>query len=414
MYFGFPKYFHDHMGNRPLFVRASLLLFSIAIPAAAQQSEPLGDVAKHLHAEKGGAAISPELPGKQDYRSETAKENPKSLSFSEPISQLQMFAWIAGGMAQEDLINEIGSHGVTFEPDEACFSALTETGNAALAKELGMAQRHADDGQLKNDEATAQIVKTAISVKKKDYQAALRQISPLLELEPANPNLLFALGNIFGKLGSFDNVVRAAVRAIQLEPDFPHAHGQLSFAYYRLGDGEQAVNEARAMLRLLPNSSDGHKLVGLGLSAQGNDAGALLEYDKALELNPKNAAAYYDIGLIRNQQHDWELAITAYQHATVLDPSVWFYFNNLGIVLGKVGRVEQALAAFEKGRAVGPDEPELLQSYGSQLCSAGRETQAIEVFTSLLQKVPEWNMARPCLYRLLMRAGHAEEEKKVK
>jgi predicted Zn-dependent protease len=56
----------------------------------------------------------------------------------------------------------------------------------------------------------------------------------------------------------------------------------------------------------------------------------------------------------------------------------------------------------------------MLQSYGAMLCNSGRSAKAIEIFEVLLATTPDWNMARPCLYRALMSVGRTAEAQQVK
>jgi Flp pilus assembly protein TadD len=97
-----------------------------------------------------------------------------------------------------------------------------------------------------------------------------------------------------------------------------------------------------------------------------------------------------------------------------LDPSWASYFSNLGIALGRVGKVDAAVAAFEQGEILAPGNPEILQNHGALLCNHGLNDEAVEVFTSLLESAPEWNLARPCLYKSLMRTGRTEQAARVK
>jgi len=147
----------------------------------------------------------------------------------------------------------------------------------------------------------------------------------------------------------------------------------------------------------------------------GDYNGALQEFSRAITLEPKSAGTYYyDIGVVRADQKEWSAAIAAYLNAIQVGPTRWPFYNNLGIALGRMNRVDEAVAAFEKGKVLAASEPELCQSYGALLCNSGRYEAAVKEFRELLELVPERNMARPCLYRSLIRTGHPDEAQKVK
>jgi tetratricopeptide (TPR) repeat protein len=391
------------------------LLPSFIISMRAQQAKSLGDVGRPTPEQKENAngAMLPRQPA-----GEAAQ--------SAPVTQMQLFAWLAGGLSTEDQVRELRARGIAFEPDEACLRDLAAAGDEALLiSELHAAQRHLSVSPAQNaatatknadstQSALVQMMKVAMAVKKADYRVALRLMTPLLQSDANNPDLLFALGTIFNEMEDWDNASRAFARAVELAPQFPYGHGQLSLMYYQMGEAERAEAEAQAMLKLLPQSSDGHKFLGLALSAEDDDEGAFQEYAKALQLNPNNGMVYYDIGVLRAAQKDWEEAIVAYRRAIKIGPAHWYFYNNLGIALSRVGRVDEAIKAFDKGLELAPQNPELLQSYGALLCNSGRDEQAVELFTKLLAATPDWNMARPCLYRSLMRLGRADEAKQVK
>ena len=454
------------------------LLFSSAVAMRAQPPQSLGDVARQAWEQKANTASS-----------KLAQVTPAAEAQAQPgpMTQLQLYAWLVGGLSSEDQIRELHARGIAFEPDEPFLRDLAAAGaDASLISELHSAHRHlsaspaqdkssvskqnadssrtqkagttstqnpagglpqhADvtpaqktdstqnaDNPAHNDatptqdaaaspiqkaipaqNALSQMGKVATAAKKRDYRVALRLMTPLLQSDPNNPDLLFALGNIFSELEDWENASRAFAREVELLPQFAYAHGQLSLMYYRMGDGERAEQQAQAMLKLLPESSDAHRFLGLALSAEDDDEGAFQEYARALQLNPNNGMVYYDIGVLRAAQKNWEEAIVAYRRAIKLGPPRWYFYNNLGNALAKVGRVEEAIKAFDKGRELDQQNPQLLQSYGALLCNSGRDAQAVEIFTQLLAATPDWNMARPCLYRSLMHLGRTAEANHVK
>jgi len=390
----------------------AVLVAILTVFSAAQQSESLGDAARRLRSEKQSPSSPTTRQGDTsggDLASQTA-----SQAFAGPVSKLRLFALVVGGISDDDLVRELRTVGVNFGPDEAYLKEIGAVSGPAIAQELRTATQHLDAAQKEDSDRIDHLLKAAIAEKRTDYRGALSSLKPMLQVGAPSADILFAAGGVLNKLEDFGHSAWILTRVVQLSPDFPYAHGQLSYAYYRMEDGERAVSEARVMVQLRPTSSDAHKFLGLGLSVEGDFSGALREYNEAVRLNPSNAHVYYDIGVLRVDQSNWESAIAAYEKAVKLLPNEGKFYNNLGIALDKAGRLNDAIEAFEKGRQLTPDDPRLLQSYGAVLCNAGRYSQAIPVFTTLLDVAPDWNMARPCLYRSLMRTGRADEAKRVK
>jgi len=400
------------MRNGFLLYVTGLFLALSCLPAYTQQPEPLGDAARRLRAEKEAASKS--LDAARAAALDPQKADVLPHITTGPITQLQLFTWLAAEMASEDLVFELHNRGIAFEPDDLFSENLASVTTSASIAGAVHAARRTSDSQTTNSSALSAIVSVGVSVKNHDYDEALLRMRPLFENDPQNPDLYFALGNIFKNLDYLDRETWALSRAVELAPAFPYSHGQLSFAYYQMDDSEDAIREARAMLKLVPNSSDAHKFLGLAFFVKNDYVDATVEYTKALLLNPKNANVHYDVGVLWAAQNQWEMAIPAYQKAISLETGRWFYYNNLGIALGHAGRVEEAVATFQKGMAIAPGRPEILQSYGAMLCRSGSHEEAISVFSELLQANPEWNSARPCLYNALMKMGRTEDAKKVK
>ena len=379
------------------------LILLIALPAFSQDTGSLGDAARRARQEKSAA----------DHEAQ-ARMAPVVHSTLGPVTRLQLFAWI-GGASSEDLATDVKSRGIAFEMDDVTVRDLTAAGgDSMLLDSLRKASRHTDAVSGSNLLPETDVRDAAVAANKEDYSGALRMLRKAFQRDPHSLEVLFALGNVFRKMEDWEHAEWAYGQVVEGQPDLAYAHGELANVDYHLDDGEGAVAEAQTMLKLLPNSADAHRYLGLGLEVEGRYEEALRAYDQSLAIRPNDALVFYDIAIVRKDQNNFLGAIAFYQRAIDLDHSKWYFFNNLGIAFRRVGRIDDAVAAFEKGKALAPQRAELLQSYGATLCDAGRYDQAIVQFTELLQTTPDWNMARPCLYRALISTGRAEEAERVK
>jgi tetratricopeptide (TPR) repeat protein len=221
--------------------------------ASGQQPESLAAAAKRLRAEKQSA---------KEQKIEALRNAPPSEDPAGPISQTRLFAWLAAEMPGEDIIAEVQSRGISFEPGEAFWKDLAgASDNPTLADELKTAKQvtAATSGSVEKISATAA---TAAAVKGRNFQEAMRRIRPAIEGDPKNADLLLAAGVILRELEDYGNAGMALARAAELAPDFAYVHGQLSLVCYRMEDARCAEAEAAAMLKLTPGSSDGYKFLG--------------------------------------------------------------------------------------------------------------------------------------------------------
>jgi hypothetical protein len=109
------------MRSQVFFLVTSILLGSMAVLVAAQEPETLGDVAKRSREEKAAWANSSQLREPEAALPDMVSENDKSELASGPLSELQIFAWIAGGLTGQDLVREVNARGLSFEIDETYY-----------------------------------------------------------------------------------------------------------------------------------------------------------------------------------------------------------------------------------------------------------------------------------------------------
>jgi tetratricopeptide (TPR) repeat protein len=81
---------------------------------------------------------------------------------------------------------------------------------------------------------------------------AKRAIGPLLEQYPNDPYIFNIHAATLLQLGSYDEAVQSAQRAIELRPDYIEAQGNLASAYFELSDLERAEAVAAQILATAP------------------------------------------------------------------------------------------------------------------------------------------------------------------
>jgi len=382
----------------------ALLLFGSLLPA--QDSEqPLGDVARQARAARAHAADS--VP-----RISTAN-SPRHGN--EPVSDFQLLAWIVGGMPTGDLLLELNTRGISFEPNQFYIEQLRSVcAGAQLIAALQKTPRYASAERASDAEALNVLTEAGFALNRGQYLKASQAIVRLLRRDPNNADLYVALGNIFREGGDFENGAQAYSRATDLEPNLAYPHGQLSYMYYKMRDGRSAEAEALKMLALQPKSADAHKFLGLALQQLRQYDAALAEYDKALAIQPDYAHVYYDIGIVKAEQGNLAGAVEAYRRAMALSPTVPTYYYMLGNAYYKANRFAEAVDALTTAEGLAPDDLRIKMNLGNALASLGRYEEAIPKFRAILDVDPSWNNARQSLCYSLLQLGRREEAKKVR
>jgi tetratricopeptide (TPR) repeat protein len=320
------------------------------------------------------------------------------------VTAKQLLAWVAGGMWSERLVQQVATRGIAFLPDEDYLQVLKSAGAPdSLLALLPKAKKSA--GQTAppppSDPAFEHLATGAKALHEKNYDEAEKELAAALRLEPKNPDLVFALANVYELREEWDEAAQLRHQAVVLAPGFVAARLAMAYACYRLGDADCAEAESRAVLQRLPNDVEAHKNLGLALEASSDLEGAEREYREAIRLKPDYPNAFYDLGIVLSKKGDLEGSVAAYQQATRLNPTDWRYFYNLGIVLNDKGDHSASITAYKRAKELAPEEPTIRQNLGSEYCNTGQHAEAIMEMRELLELDPDWNMARDCLGKSL-------------
>src|SRR5207245_2591663 len=95
---------------------------------------------------------------------------------------------------------------------------------------------HADRGSC-----PASLTKAAALAHQKQYEQAEQIVRALLENDPRNGGLHFALGHLKQQQGDWDGAFDEYSNSKEVEPNFPEVHNRLSLVFYRGDDGDNAI-----------------------------------------------------------------------------------------------------------------------------------------------------------------------------
>ena len=389
----------DHKNEPPPPAAQNQATPAVAPAPSEPPGESLGDAAKRMRL--GSALSVPEI-----------KDVPKPLRT--PLTELQLMAWVAGGLHPRAAVPELLARGTTFAPSADFLATMTKGGASdAILRALEKAPRfpdaaHADPAELDK------LAMVSLARKQKEYRGALTELMPVLQAHPETSDLYVTMGLIFLAAEEDSGLaVRSFGKAVELAPGVAFAHGLLSYSYYRLRDGAHAIPEALIFVAMEPDNEIAHKDLGMAFEVSGMNQKALDEYEKGLKLQPDDGDIYYDRAIVYMNMNRNTEAIDDLDKAARLKPDNWSIKYNLGIVLKKAGRFDEAAERYKEAKAIAPDELRIRQNLGKLYCDTRQYQAAIGEFTELLKKNPGWNMARPCLRDSLRAIGRLAEAQKV-
>jgi tetratricopeptide (TPR) repeat protein len=92
----------------------------------------------------------------------------------------------------------------------------------------------------------------AKALHEKNYVVAEQELGEALTTEPNNPDLHYAMANVFRQREEWEKAAFHYSEVVRLAPGFVDGHEQLSYCFYLLGDEDDAAAEARVAVKLLP------------------------------------------------------------------------------------------------------------------------------------------------------------------
>jgi len=198
---------------------------------------------------------------------------------------------------------------------------------------LNLAATHASAGRLKHAAAA--------------YQQILRD-------DPEEPQALFGLGELFGRLGQLFDALRYVSRAVEHSADRPSY--QLYYAQLLLdvGDNVGALDAADRLLRKQPQSARGHCLRATALGRLGRTDRAIRLIGEVLSRSPNDVDASFVQGELLQRGGFFEEALSHYRSRI----GVWHDADatrraqtHIGWILDRLGRYDESFETFRARNA---------------------------------------------------------------
>jgi Flp pilus assembly protein TadD len=239
-----------------------------------------------------------------------------------------------------------------------------------------------------------------------DHAGAERLFRRGLELAPADPDLLNALGWTLFQEGRSVEAVAEYQRALAADPKRVKSHNNLALALVDLGRLDEAAAHYEASLRLQPKAEIWSDL-GFIMARLGRSEDAMADYRKALALDPNCASAHFNLAVAFVQEGRLGEAEAHYRRALRGRRNAETH-NGLGYVLAREGRTDEAIAEFRKAIAKDPKFTPADNNLAEALAKQGKLDEAAQVYERSLAERPSAAVYQ-ALGAVLSRLGRTEE-----
>jgi len=174
-----------------------------------------------------------------------------------------------------------------------------------------------------------------------------------LDVDPANPDLVLALGQLLRRAGHHEEALALFRKHYEMVPADPQALGQVGVSLLDLGRFGEAESLFRRVLDEV-NDADTHYNLGTLLAATGRMADAADEFERALALEPNRSDARSRLAVILIREGAIDRAIVELERVIALEPNDDSARTNLGLAFVEQGQVDRAIREFREALRINP------------------------------------------------------------
>jgi tetratricopeptide (TPR) repeat protein len=228
----------------------------------------------------------------------------------------------------------------------------------------------------------------------RDFSAAIAAYDQALAINPSDPSIWTAQGQILQQLQRPEEALTSFTRATELAATYSLAHLGRCATLNRLGQHEPALEACNLAIQgdgrwgdlSLATALNQRSIALTGLN-QYEDA--LASINRAVGMAPNDAEAHNHQGVILWYLERYDEALAANQTALDLAPETVRAWLNRGIILRSMGRYNEALAAYDQGLELAPYDGDIWANRSVVLWNLQRYPEALESANQAIGRNPE-------------------------
>jgi len=191
---------------------------------------------------------------------------------------------------------------------------------------------------------------------KGDRPAASVEYLRGLELQPDNPQLLIAIGDLHGDAGDLARATDYYRRAIAAAPEFPLAHRKAATAEIERMRHGAAIGHLKSYVELVGDDIEALNVLGIEQYMNEDHQGAIETLEKVLRIDPDNAKAHFGLGMaLSDRSSEYDRSLSHLRRAIELEPTNPTAHYMAGRVLTAQEQLDEALQALQRSLELSPD-----------------------------------------------------------
>ena len=198
-----------------------------------------------------------------------------------------------------------------------------------------------------------------------------------LELDDGLAEVHIAQGDLYARIGRYDEAIRAFNRAIELDPKATEAYSGMARAYSELNQLEEAERALTRAVELQPGYWGSYNILGFFYTEHGRFEEAIRAFRRVIELTPDNAVAFSNLGGALFMAGRIEEAAEAFREGEKIRPTAIGY-NNVGTLYYYAGLYGDAAEMYHKAIELEPENPMLWSNLADSLIHLGSDVKLVQ------------------------------------
>jgi len=271
-----------------------------------------------------------------------------------------------------------------------------------------------------DDIETAHYNLANIYMDKKQYNLAEKEYQKAIALNPLYYQAFFGLGSVSNKLGKLKEAEKSYLAALKIrsekvaeDEDYPLAHINLGEVYGKMGRFEESITQSEIALQSITDSFKAHYNIGTANMKLGRYEKSKEAFLNSLEIKPGFENALYNLAFVYQKLKQFESSNRYFLKFLDVKKSFPNAYVSMGINFAQMSKLEQAANSFKKALELNPKILNARTMLAQVLSQSGKHREAIKQLETVLAQNPNLNAIRIQLGLMYWKSEHQLERAKT-
>ncbi len=240
-----------------------------------------------------------------------------------------------------------------------------------------------------NSDANLMLERANAAVLSRDYSLATRLYRTLLQSDPDNVDLLFALGDLYQKSGNDAKAIPIYKRLIEKNPKDVVSMNFLGSIYRRIRQYDDSIDILEKAVIVDETNIQTFYNLGFTYKLMGKNEEAIQCFNTVVDENPNDVLAYNHIGSIYASENEHEKAVSAYQRGLKIDPNHPILHLNMARSYEKLDSDDLAAKEYEAALRSKPGWLDAIDGYADLLMKKKDMKAVSEMLSQAIRLNPQ-------------------------